>query len=56
MRTIIDHIYIAIDTKKGQEFLKDFNKMYANGVIGGQVLHDYQIARSGKGGNLYYYV
>jgi hypothetical protein len=54
-KTVVDHIYIAVDTKKGQQFFVDFNRIYAKCRIGGKILADYQLARL-RNGNLYYSV
>lgn len=45
-KTVVDHIYIAVDTIKGQHFFADFNKIYSKSRIGGKMLEMYKEARS----------
>jgi hypothetical protein len=45
-KTVVDHIYIAVDTLAGQHFFADFNKIYAKTRIGGKILDMYQEARA----------
>jgi hypothetical protein len=45
-KTVVDHIYIAVDTLAGQHFFADFNKIYSKSKIGGNILDMYREARA----------
>jgi len=52
--TIIPRVYMNVDTKKGLEALREFNRIYSKYPVGGRILDDINEMKSTQAEAIYY--